>query len=136
MIARVRGVMAARTASGSRLYVTGSISTSTGVAPTRDTHPAVAKKEYVLVTTSSPGPMPSAISTASSASVPDDTLTASGTSRAAISSRSSPSTSGPMMKRWVSHTRAMAARISSRMGRYCASRSRSGTGVRVADVIE
>ena len=77
MMARVRGVIAARTASGSRLQVTGSMSTSTGVAPSRAMHPAVAKNEYVLVMTSSPGPMPSAISTASSASVPDDTAIAS-----------------------------------------------------------
>ncbi len=41
-------------------------------------HPAVAKNEYVVVTTSSPGPIPSAIIAASSASVPEDTVTASG----------------------------------------------------------
>ena len=55
-----------------------------------------------------------------------------GTSRYDASSRSSASTSGPMMNRWLSQTRVIAARISSRSGRYCASRSRSGTGVRVA----
>ena len=70
------------------------MSTSTGVAPTRAMLPAVAKNEYVLVMTSSPAPMPSAISTASSASVPDDTAIASPASRAAASSRSSASTSG------------------------------------------
>src|SRR5262245_62940399 len=31
------------------------------------------------------------------------------------------------MKRWLSQTRTIAARISSRMGRYCAWRSSSGT---------
>ena len=103
------------------------MSTSTGVAPTRAMLPAVAKNEYVLVMTSSPGPMPSAISTASSASVPDDTAIASPASRDTASSRSSASTSAPMMNRWLSQTRAIAARISARMGRYCASRSRSGT---------
>ena len=36
MMARVRSVSAASTAAGSRLYVAGSMSTSTGVAPTRD----------------------------------------------------------------------------------------------------
>ena len=46
-IARVRGVMARAIASGSALNVTGSISTNTGVAPTRLTHPAVAKNENV-----------------------------------------------------------------------------------------
>ena len=40
-------------------------------------HPAVAKNEKVLVMTSSPGPMPSAISATRSASVPDDTPMAS-----------------------------------------------------------
>ena len=78
MIARVRGVIAARTAAGSMLNVTGSMSTNRGVAPSRLTQPAVAKNEYVGVMTSSPGPMPSAISATSSASVPDDTATASG----------------------------------------------------------
>ena len=76
MIARVRGVIAASTAAGSRLQVTGSMSTSTGVAPTRTMHPAVAKNEYVLVITSSPGPTPSAINTARMASVPDETAIA------------------------------------------------------------
>src|SRR5512140_2289480 len=32
-----------------------------------------------------------------------------------------------MMNRWLSQTRVMAARTSSRIGRYCAWRSRSGT---------
>ena len=48
----------------------------TGVAPSRVTQPAVAKNEYVLVMTSSPGPMPSAIRTARRASVPDETPSA------------------------------------------------------------
>ena len=62
-MAFVRGVMAETTAAGSRLKVSRSLSTNTGRAPRRATHPAVAKNEYVLVTTSSPLPMPSAIST-------------------------------------------------------------------------
>ena len=45
MMARVRGVTAAAAAAGSMLYVTGSMSTNTGVAPIRAMHPAVAKKE-------------------------------------------------------------------------------------------
>ena len=72
MIAVVRAVIAAATAAGSTLKVSGSMSTSTGVAPTRETQPAVAKNEKVGVITSSPGPIPSAISAASSASVPDE----------------------------------------------------------------
>ncbi len=115
-MAFVCGVMAASICAGSRLYVTGSMSTSTGVAPSRATQPAVAKNEYVLVTTSSPCPTPSAIRATSSASVPDDTPMAYGTSSICASSRSSPSTSGPMMNRWLSQTRVMAAITSSRMG--------------------
>ena len=45
MIAFVRGVIAAATACGSRLKLTGSMSTSTGRAPTRAIVPAVAKNE-------------------------------------------------------------------------------------------
>ena len=53
--------------------VTGSMSAKTGVAPSRAITPAVAKKEYGVVTTSSPGPMSSAMRATSSASVPDET---------------------------------------------------------------
>ena len=49
------------------------MSTSTGRAPVLTMEPAVAKNEYVLVMTSSPGPTPSAIRATSSASVPEDT---------------------------------------------------------------
>ena len=54
MMAFVRGVSAAATCSGSRLKVVSSMSTSTGFAPRRAMAPAVAKNEYVDVTTSSP----------------------------------------------------------------------------------
>ena len=74
--ALVRGVIAARTEAASTIDVTGSTSTKTGVAPSRATDPAVAKNENVGVMTSSPGPIPSAISATTSASVPDDTPTA------------------------------------------------------------
>jgi hypothetical protein len=43
MIARVRDVIAPSIRAGSRLKVTGSISTNTGLAPTRAIDPAVAK---------------------------------------------------------------------------------------------
>ena len=72
IIALVRGVIAAIAAVVSMLNVSGSLSTSTGLAPTRTTQPAVAKNEYVGVITSSPGPMSIAISAASTASVPDE----------------------------------------------------------------
>ena len=58
----------------SMFSVSSRTSTKTGVAPTREMQPAVAKNEYVLVTTSSPGPMPSAISAARIASVPEELL--------------------------------------------------------------
>ncbi len=45
MIALVRGVIAAIAAAASMLNVSGSQSTSTGLAPTRTTQPAVAKNE-------------------------------------------------------------------------------------------
>ncbi len=103
------------------------MSTSTGVAPTRTTAPAVAKNEYVVVTTSSPALMSSAISASSSASVPDETAIAWRTSSIRASSSSSAVTSGPMMNRWLSQTRVIAARMSSRSGWYCPWRSSSGT---------
>ena len=47
-----------------------SISTNTGVAPTRDTHVAVEMNEMAGTMTSSPSPMPSASSAISSVTVP------------------------------------------------------------------
>ncbi len=76
MIALVRGVIFAAMPAGSMLNVTGSISTNTGMAPTRTMAPTVAKNVYGVVMTSSPGPMPSAIRQTSSASEPDETPTA------------------------------------------------------------
>ena len=73
-MARVRDVTAAA-AAGSRLSVS-STSTNTGRAPSRTMTPAVAKNDSGVVTTSVPGPTPSAISVASSASVPELTPTA------------------------------------------------------------
>src|SRR6185436_15126832 len=76
--------------------------------------------------TSSPGPMPRAISAARIASVPDDMPTACFTPQKAAISFSRASTSGPRMKYCASATRSKAARISSRSGAYWALRSRSG----------
>ena len=81
MIALVRGVIAAASLRGSRLKSRGSMSTNTGRAPSRWITPAVAKKVNGVVITSSPGPTPSAISAASSASVPEETATARFTPR-------------------------------------------------------
>jgi len=72
----VRGEMAASIAVGSMLKVASSMSTKTGVAPTRAMLSAVAKKLNGVVTTSSPAPMPSARSAITNASVPEFTPTA------------------------------------------------------------
>ncbi len=70
MMARVRGVMRASIAEASMLQVSGSTSTNTGLAPSSTIISAVAAKVKGVVMTSSPGPMSSAISAISSASVP------------------------------------------------------------------
>jgi hypothetical protein len=90
------------------------MSAKMGFAPRRATVPAVAKKVNGEVSTSSPGPMPRAISATSRASVPEDTPTAGGRPTNAPSSASRASTSGPMMKFWLSITRVMAASTSVR----------------------
>jgi hypothetical protein len=58
----------------------------------------VAKNDSGVVTISSPGPQPSAIAIASSASVPELVPTARATPVAAASARSKPSTSAPPTK--------------------------------------
>ena len=70
MTAFVFGPIAAATASGEMLNVSGSMSTNTGVAPTLCTVPAVAKNVNGVVTTSSPRPMSSARRASRIASVP------------------------------------------------------------------
>ena len=70
MIAFVRGVIAASTAAGSMQKSSSRMSTRTGVAPARRITLTVALKLNETVMTSSPGPMPSACSTASWATVP------------------------------------------------------------------
>jgi hypothetical protein len=56
----VRSVIAASTAAGSRLRVSGSTSAKTGVARSRTKQLADATNVYGDVTTSSPGPIPAA----------------------------------------------------------------------------
>ena len=90
--------MAASTLRASMLSVWGSMSTKTGVAPTRAMQPAVAKNENGVVITSSPALMSSAISASTSASVPLETLMACLKPKVSRSSLSKASTSGPMMK--------------------------------------
>ena len=85
------------------------MSTKTGVAPRRAIAPAVAKKVYGVVMTSSPGPMFSAMRQASRASLPDDTPIPWEQFEYAAMAFSHCSTFGPRMKCWDSITSAMAA---------------------------
>ncbi|TXT21923.1 MAG: hypothetical protein FD138_3921 [Planctomycetota bacterium] len=109
MIAFVRGVIAASTASGSTLNVTGSMSTNTGFAPSRQIELAVAKNVNGLVMTSSPGPTPSAIRARISASVPDAQPIAERESQYFAISVSSSVTSSPRMNFCSASTRPTAA---------------------------
>src|SRR5579864_6398829 len=126
-IAFVFALVRASACRGSILKVSGSMSTKTGLAPSRETVPAVAKKEYAVVITSSPGPTPAAIKAARRASVPEETPTANFEPQNFAISSSRAWTSGPRMKCWESQTRSIAARISSRIGAYWAFRSSRGT---------
>ena len=73
MIAFVREVILRSMSSGSQLKLVSSTSTNTGRAPVLEMHPAVAKKVKLGQITSSPAPMPSAMSATRSASVPEET---------------------------------------------------------------
>src|SRR5882672_7075219 len=114
-------------ASGEILKVPGSISTNTGRAPTRAIVPAVAKKVYGLVKTSSPAPMSSAIRAISRASVPDEMPMPNLQPEYAAVAASSVFTSGPRMKYCDSLTRSSAASSSRLSARYWGLRSSSGT---------
>src|SRR5262245_50561521 len=103
------------------------MSTSTGVAPRREIAPTVAKNVYVVVITSSPGPMFSAIRQASRASLPDDTPTPCAHAEYFAIAFSHSSTFGPRMKCCDSITSAIAASTSALMAAYCAFRSSNGT---------
>src|SRR3954452_1786235 len=126
MTARVRGVIRAETSSGSRLYVAGSMSAKTGVAPRRAIDSAVAKNVNAGQITSSPGPMPSASSTSTIASVPLPTPIVSGTPRYSAASRSKALTLGPRMKAPDSRIPANASFSCEVSGAYCALTSTSG----------
>src|SRR5437763_9269959 len=97
MMARVRDVIFASISSGAMLQVTGSMSTNTGVAPSRTMTSAVAMKVNGVVMTSSPGLSPRAISAISSASVPEATVMQWRAPQYSASLASSSATSGPMM---------------------------------------
>src|SRR5690606_31701731 len=95
-------------------------------APTDSTASAVAKNVNGVVTTSSPGPMPSARSASTSASVPEFTPTAWRTPRYSATSRSNASTSGPRMNWPERRTRCTAALTSSQSASISGERSSTG----------
>ena len=98
MIARVRSVIAASTASGSILKVVGLISTNTGVPPAFAMAPAVAKNVYGVVITSSPGARFSVLSGSNSPSVPLAQAMANFAPQRSATAPSSRATCSPMMK--------------------------------------
>src|SRR5690348_8919503 len=126
MIARVLGVIRAATSSGSRFNVCGSTSAKTGVAPRRATASAVAKNVNAGQITSSPGPMPIASITSTSASVPLATPIVSGTPRYAAASASNAAQLGPNTNCPWSSAPAKACWSSGISGAYCALTSTSG----------
>ena len=75
-IPRVRSVIAASTAAGSRLNVRGSTSAKTGVAPSKRKQFADAANEIGDVIASSPGPSPALRASRWSPAVPLDRATA------------------------------------------------------------
>src|SRR5262249_12385721 len=128
MMAATRGEAAARaTSPASRLNVAASLSAKIGRAPSRAIDEAVAKNENDDVTTASPGLTPSACSASMRASVPEATPTAWRAPQRAAISRSSCSTTGPRMNRWLSSTSRTAASISARIASCCLVRSKKGT---------
>ena len=125
----MRGVIASSTRFGSMLYVSGSMSTKTGLAPISDIGPAVAINVWAVVMTSSPGPTPTASSARCNAAVPEPTPTAPFAPTLAANACSKPATSLPRMKLVLSTTRCMAASISGLMAVYCALRSTKGISI-------
>src|SRR5256884_8535496 len=117
-MARVRGVMAAATASGSMLYVASSTSTSTGVAPQYTTALAVAMNASVGQMTSSPGPTSSARRARCSATAQFETAIPSPAPTYSSNAASNSATSTPGVSHPLLSTATAAARSSSpRYGR-------------------
>src|SRR4051794_25424319 len=95
MIAFVRSEIADSAAAGSRLYVRGSTSANTGVAPFCQTALAVAMNDIDGTITSSPGPTPDAWSANCSAVVQLVVATASGAPTRSANAASNSRTRGP-----------------------------------------
>ena len=91
------------------LKLLGSTSAKTGFAPTLLIDSAVAKKEKGVVMTSSPSPMPNALSPITKASVPEFTPIACLTSKYSATSCSNSLASGPIINAPDSSTRSIAS---------------------------
>src|SRR5260370_41539955 len=89
--------------------------------------PACTKKFELVVMTSAPGPMLSAMRQASKASEPEETPTACEHLQYCAIALSHSSTLGPRMKCCDCNTSARAVSISDLIARYCALRLSSGT---------
>src|SRR6266508_2744742 len=112
---------------GSIPPVASSTSTKRARAPAWATASTEAVKVWATVTTSSPGPTPSAASARWTAAVPEATPTARLVPQNPAKAASKAATSGPMMKRPASTTLAIAASSSRCCARYAARTSTSGT---------
>src|SRR5215204_1382748 len=113
MIAFVRSVTPALTASGSMFRSDSRTSTKTGVAPAWTTTFAVAGQVIGVVITSSPGPIPSATRVRCIAAVPEETASACFAPTYAAKRRSSSAAFGPVVSQPERIVRATASISSS-----------------------
>ena len=109
------------------LKVCASTSTQTGTAPKRATDPAVAKKVNAGNKTSSPGPIPRAMSGKSKASVPEDTPIACFTFKNSAQDFSKASRRGPMIKAFDFITSLKVDSYAGAKASFCGPRSNNGT---------
>src|SRR5690606_39650886 len=110
MIARVRGVIASATRAGSRVNVSGSMSASTGRAPTCSITLTDEQNVMGVVMTSSPGPISSANRARCNPAVQELSASAAGAPRYCVNSLSKRLVFGPVViqaERSVSATAAI-----------------------------
>src|SRR5690606_20102919 len=115
---RVRSVSTEGTWETSIRYVSGSTSTKTGTAPTVLIASTVGAAGFDTVTTSSPGPMPSALSATTIAFVPLSTATQCGTRWYSANARSNRPVCGPHTSWPDVNTVSTASRMSARSSAY------------------
>src|SRR4051812_33013922 len=133
-MALVRGVILASTWAGSMVYVAGSTSTYTGVAPQYEMAHDVAMNVIGTVMTSSPGPTPAARRARCRADVPELTATQCLAPTYSAKAASNSATRGPRMKAADSAAASRAGRTSSFSPANWALRSMNGTSGRAAAV--